>query len=102
MQKSKNIGFMIGGAISGVVAMVVGIVGFVFRLIGTVFVSDPEHVTMTVNGEVLHGKEAAEAALKLGNVFVILGGGMIIAALILLAICIALLIVYFSRKNLVN
>ena len=102
MQKAKNFGFMIGGIISGSIGMVVGIVAFVFHLVGTVFVNNPDEVTMTVNGEQLHGKEAAEAALKLGNTFVGLGKGLGVFAAALLAFCIALLILYFTRRKLVS
>ena len=97
--KSKNAGSLIGGIISAFVAMFCGICGLVFKLIGTVFVNNPEEVHVTVNGRVLEGKEAAEAALKLGGILSTVGGVMLIIASVFLLIFLILLIVYFVRKE---
>ena len=97
--KSKNTGLLIGGIISGVFGMVFGIIGMVCRIIGTVFVRNPENVTVTINGRVLEGEEAVEEALKIGEIMVKIGGGSLIVASILALICLVLVIIYFVKRN---
>ena len=86
--------YMIGGIISGVMMFISGIVGLVFTIIGKVFVARPEDVTVTINGRVLEGAEAAEKALQIGNILSGVGGVLLIAAAVFLVVCIVLLVVY--------
>ena len=99
MQQRDNKGLLIGGIIPGVRGFPLLIVGIVFKIIGTVFVSNPEGVKVEINGEILEGKEAADAALRIGNVLSKFGGWFLRGAAVLIAIAILLLVLYFNSKK---
>ena len=99
MQPNKANGFLAGGIVSGVITMFFGIIGLVFKIIGVVFVNNPEEVNVTVNGRVLEGAEAAEAAFKTGKALSTVGGVFLIATAVTLVICLTLFAIYAGKRN---
>ena len=94
----NNNKYMVGSVITGILAAVAGIVGFVFFIMGRGFVSDPEGITVTINGRTLEGVEAAEKALAIGNAFSGIGGVILVIGAVLGITCAVLLITHY-RKN---
>ena len=62
MNQKSGSGKLVGGIILCVVGAFNALLGFIFGLVGIVFLANPESADMTVNGETLHGEEAVEAA----------------------------------------
>ncbi|MBO6297359.1 MAG: hypothetical protein J6N53_00820 [Lachnospiraceae bacterium] len=89
----------VNGIVWGGISFISGIVGVVFFVVGRIFVANPEGGTMTVNGQVLEGEEAIEAACKLGNTFSVIGIVLVIVAVVLLVVSLVLFRVYSIRKK---
>ena len=102
MQQKNANAFLVGGVIAGVMTMFLGIIGFVFKLIGVIYVNNPDEVEVTINGRVLQGEEAAEMALKVGNVMSTVGGVILIGTAVLFVICLILLIIYAGKRKQMN
>ena len=97
--QEKNTAMLVGAIISGVITFFCGIIGLVCTILGVSFTANPEHVNVEVNGRVLEGAEAAEAALKAGKVLSTVGGICLVIALIMLVIAIVLGVLYGKKKR---
>ncbi|MBO4391241.1 MAG: hypothetical protein J5825_10335 [Lachnospiraceae bacterium] len=90
----KNVVFLIAGIISGFFAFPPGVISVTFLIIGFVFRAFPNSVHITVNGVQQQGAQAVASAIRLGNIFLAVGGGAIGLAFIFLLIAAVLLIAY--------
>lgn len=96
-----NSGFLVLGIAPGIPALIFGLIGILFSVLGGVFSAAPDKVNITVNGKLLEGAEAVEYASKLGNIFSVVGGIGLVLAAVMIGICVTMLLVYL-HKNLVQ
>lgn len=92
MNQNKGTGRVIFGVASFILAGVNGIIGLIFSIIGGAFLADPENVDVTVNGRVLTGQEAVEAAEKLGRIFSTVGVVTLILCVVFVVLGIVLVV----------
>ena len=95
MNQKSGSGKLVGGIILCVVGAFNALLGFIFGLVGIVFLANPESTDMTVNGETLHGEEAVEAAKSMGTTLAIVG----LVFVIIFAVCLFFAIKLFKANN---
>ena len=96
MNQNSGSGKLVGGIILCVVGAFNAFLGFIFGLVGIVFLANPESADMTVNGETLHGEEAVEAAKSMGTTLAIVG----LVFVIIFAVCLFFAIKLFKANKL--
>ena len=96
MNQKSGSGKLVGGIILCVVGAFNAFLGFIFGLVGIVFLANPESADMTVNGETLHGEEAVEAAKSMGTTLAIVG----LVFVIIFAVCLFFAIKLFKANKL--
>ena len=99
MRTNRNNGLLVLGLIPGIPASIFGIVGLVFSIIGGIFSAMPDKVNITVNGRLLEGEEAVESAMKMGNIFSVIGGIGLVLAAVFIGCGVAMLLVYLHRSQ---
>ena len=96
MNQKSGSGKLVGGIILCVVGAFNALLGFIFGLVGIVFLANPESTDMTVNGETLHGEEAVEAAKSMGTTLAVVG----LVFVIIFAVCLFFAIKLFKANKL--
>lgn len=96
MNQKSGSGKLVGGIILCIVGAFNAFLGFIFGLVGIMFLANPESADMTVNGETLHGEEAVEAAKSMGTTLAIVG----LVFVIIFAVCLFFAIKLFKANNL--
>ena len=103
--KTKNIKvksrerYLVTGIVTGTASVLPGFISILFLTLGIVFTLNPYGATINVNGTILQGEEAAAVALKYGRIFLGVGGGLFVLAVVLLTMCVVSLIKYFTKKS---
>ncbi len=99
MQTKKRTGFLVVGVISAMLSLPAWLLSAPFLIIGLIFRAFPSGVHVTFNGHQLQGQAATDMALKIGNIFTIVGCGAIGAALLCLLVGAILLLMYHLVKK---
>ena len=90
--KIKRDRCLVAAIVTGCLSVIPGFLGLLFLTLGIVFRLNPYNTNITINGVTLHGEEAAAEALKLGKIFLGVGGGSLAVAVVLAIVCAVLLI----------
>lgn len=101
MEKKRRPVFLIGGIFFAFLAFPPGLIAFTFLIIGGIFRAFPNSVHITINGVVQQGAQAVASAIRLGNIFLTVGGISLGVAVFFLFLCAVFLLLFAFFKKVV-
>lgn len=78
------------GIIFGFLTVLPGLLGVTFLILGISSILNPQGGEVTVNGITMHGEEAVEEIIRVGKVFIGVGGLMLLVAAAMMFTCIVM------------
>lgn len=88
VEKANEDRRLVAAIVAGGISIIPGFAGMLFFILGIAFKLDPYGGRITVNGVTLHGEEAAAAAIRLGNIFIVVGGILLVITAVIDVICV--------------